>query len=363
MNTNPRRILVGMSGGVDSSVAALLLQEQGYDVCGTMLKLWEAEENLPTAQRTCCSVEDAEDARAVAGQLGIPFYVLNMKQQFRSSVVRHFIDEYGKGKTPNPCIECNRKIKFGEMLLKAESLGCDMIATGHYASVEYDRESKRFLLKKGADHQKDQSYVLYMLGQHQLEKLELPLGGYTKKQVREIARIGNLRISDKPDSQEICFVQNGHYAEFLKVQGVASGLLPGDFVDLRGNVLGKHRGFVHYTVGQRKGLAINGNGAGPYYVISIQAATNQIVVGRRDDLRARSLFAHDMNYIASANPTSDFVAKAKVRYSADEVGVRVFPLDAGNAKIEFLTEQPFAAPGQAVVLYQDEWVIGGGTIG
>lgn len=362
MNTNQQKVMVGMSGGVDSSVAAMLLLEQGYDVCGTMLKLWEINDEKPASQRTCCSMEDAEDARSVACQLGIPFYVLNMKEKFRSTVVKNFIEEYGNGRTPNPCIACNRHLKFGEMLLKAQSLGYDKIATGHYASVEYDIASKRFLLKKGVDTQKDQSYVLYMLRQHQLEKLVLPLGNYTKSQIREISLQGKLRVFDKPDSQDICFIPNGNYVDFLRNNGVASGLAPGNFVDTRGNVLGRHEGLIHYTVGQRKGLGINGNGNGPFYVISLKSENNQIVVGHREELHVSSFFAYDMNYIIAIDPKKGFQAKAKVRYSAKEVDVTVTPLLGNRTKIEFVTDQLLAAPGQAVVLYQDEWVIGGGTI-
>ena len=274
-----------------------------------------------------------------------------MKKQFRTTVIQNFVEEYGKGNTPNPCIACNRHIKFGEMLVKANDLGCGKIATGHYATVEYDNNAKRFLLKKGADRQKDQSYVLYMLGQHQLKNLVLPLGGYTKKEIREKALEAGLRVFGKPDSQEICFVQNGRYADFLVNHGVASGTEPGDFVDVQGNILGTHNGFIHYTVGQRKGLGINGNGNGPYYVISLQRATNQIVVGRREEMQVRSFFAYDMNYIVSANRNADFRGKAKVRYSADEVDVIVSPLENGRARIEFLSDQPLAAPGQAVVFY------------
>jgi len=355
-----KKVMVGMSGGVDSSVAAALLLDQGYEVYGVTLKLWDEPvvcEGIRT--RTCCSLEDVEDARAVAFKLGIPFYVLNMKQLFEEKVVSYFADSYLAGETPNPCIACNQYVKFQAMLDKAMALGMDYIATGHYARVIYDEKTGRYNLKKAADLSKDQSYVLYMLTQGQLERLLLPLGDYTKAEIREIAMQKGLVNARKPDSQDICFVRNGSYIDFIKeYKGI--DIPEGTFVDKLGNKLGKSKGIASYTIGQRKGLGINL--PEPRYVIGKDPVTNTVTLGTREEGMVSGLIARDMNYILYDKPDSEMKTMAKTRYSQKEFPVKFTAVDDNKARIVFDTPQPFIAPGQSVVLYEGDLVAGGGII-
>lgn len=353
------KIVVGMSGGVDSAVAASLLKEQGFDVVGVSLKLWDAPETLDKTTKTCCSLDDVEDARAVAFALNIPFYVLNMKQAFMEKVVDYFTDAYLEGTTPNPCIACNRFIKFQAMLDKALSLDADYIATGHYAQVVQDPDTGRFLMKKAADRKKDQTYVLYMLTQEQLRHIRFPLGGMTKDQVRVLAKQASEQVSKKPDSQDICFVPDGDYAAFIqKHTGKAS--LPGHFITTDGRDLGPHKGIAHYTIGQRKGLGLALDA--PHFVLNKDMQTGNVLIGKSEYRYRSSLVAKEMNYISFAIPPATFRATAKVRYSASEHEVTVTPQNDGRARIVFDQPQPDIAPGQAVVLYDGEYVIGGGVI-
>jgi len=355
-----QKVLVGMSGGVDSSVAASKLIDQGYEVIGATLMLWQGgKEDIGESGKTCCSSDDVEDARSVASKLGIPFYVLDMKDRFADKVISYFIDAYFQGATPNPCIACNRNLKFGAMLDKALALGADFIATGHYARVDFDAGRGRYLLKKALDPSKDQSYVLYMLTQYQLARLLLPLGDMAKSTTRKTAQDKDLRVSDKPDSQDICFVEGGYYGDFIKKHS-GREILPGWFVDRQGKRLGKHKGIVNYTIGQRRGLGIAASA--PLYVIGKNVEENTIILGFKEESYVSSLIAEDMNYIAFDEPTSAFKASAKVRYTAREAEALVTPLKDGKASIEFLEPQPFVAAGQAVVLYEGDLVLGGGII-
>ncbi len=357
--TKMKKVLVGMSGGVDSSTAAALLLDKGYDVYGATLKLWDGVNTCNKATRTCCSLEDVEDARLSAFKLGIPFYVLNMKQLFEEKVVQYFIDSYLAGETPNPCIACNQYVKFQAMLLKALALDMDFIATGHYARVVHDEASGRYLLKKALDVTKDQSYVLYMLTQSQLQRLLLPLGDYKKTQVREVAEEKGLVNARKPDSQDICFVQNGSYADFIKeYKGV--DLPEGTFIDTQGRVLGKNKGMIHYTIGQRKGLGISF--PEPRYVIRKDSSQNTVTLGSQQEAMVSGLIARDMNYILYEGPREEKQVLARTRYSQTEVPARLIALEENKAKIVFENPQPFVAPGQSVVLYQEDNVVGGGII-
>ena len=353
------KVLVGMSGGVDSAVAAALLMDQGYEVVGTTLKLWEGLDNgESTATKSCCSLEDVEDARATAFKLNIPFYVLNMKKLFEEKVVHHFIESYKEGNTPNPCIECNRFVKFQAMYEKALALGMDYIATGHYARVEFDEPSGRYLLKKGIDSKKDQSYVLYMLKQDQLRRILFPLGGLTKAEVRKIATSKGFRVSEKPDSQDICFVEDGKYSDFIEKHSEGKRKA-GDFLK-RGKIIGKHKGIINYTIGQRKGLGIAYGE--PLYVIDKNVADNTVVLGDAEERYRKSFIVFDMNYIAFEIPPAEFHAKAKIRYSVAEHDATITPMKEGRAKVEFTQPQRDIAPGQIVVFYKEEIVLGGGVI-
>ncbi|MBK5246742.1 MAG: tRNA 2-thiouridine(34) synthase MnmA [Peptostreptococcaceae bacterium] len=355
-----KKVLVGMSGGVDSAVAAALLIDQGYDVIGVTLNLWDGKKKSDcNTGKTCCSLEDVEDARAVAYHLGIPFYVLNMKELFKEKVVDYFIDSYLKGETPNPCVACNQYIKFDAMLEKAISLGCDYISTGHYARKAFNSKSGRFLLKKAADPSKDQSYVLYMLKQNQLERLLFPLGDLKKTDTRNIAKEKGLRVFEKPDSQDICFVETGKYGDFIR-EHTHREIPDGLFVDREGNVLGRHKGIINYTIGQRKGLGLAVDS--PYYVVEKDVLTNTVILAHKADTLIKTFTARDMNYISFEQPKSEFKAEVRVRYSSKESAAVIFPMENNRARIEFVSPQQFVAPGQIVVLYDNDNVIGGGII-
>lgn len=357
-NNTKKKVMVGMSGGVDSSTAVSILMDRGYDVYGATLKLWDGVKS-DQSSRTCCSLEDVEDARATAFKLGIPFYVLNMKQLFDDKVVNYFIDSYLSGETPNPCIACNKYVKFHAMLQKAIALDMDYIATGHYARVIYDEKSGRYLLKKALDPTKDQSYVLYMLSQSQLKMLLLPLGDYKKTEVREIAQSKGLVNARKPDSQDICFVQDGGYADFIR-EYRRIDIPEGIYIDINGKVLGKNKGMINYTVGQRKGLGMSF--PEPRYVIVKDSHTNTVTLGSKEEAMVTSLTAKNMNYILFEKPDQNMKVLAKTRYSQQEVPASILPMENDQAKIVFDRPQPFVAPGQSVVLYLDDNVVGGGII-
>lgn len=348
-----------MSGGVDSSVAAALLSEQGYDVAGCTLRLYDGEEYEAGNSRTCCSVSDVEDARGVCAKLGIPHYVFNFKQQFRSRVIDGFISEYINGRTPNPCIECNKSIKFSEMLLRAETLGYDKIATGHYAFTKQAADG-RWLLFRGNDRSKDQSYVLYGMTQHQLSKTLFPLADVSKETVRKIAARYGFFNAEKPDSQDICFVPDGDYAAFIE-RDLGRPAAPGDFSDERGNVLGRHSGLIRYTVGQRKGLGIALGS--PAFVLSKDAQSNRVILST-DERRLfyRRVLISDVNYIPDTVPTEPLRVTAKLRYRHTDSPAILYPTADGGAVLEFDEPQRAPSPGQAAVFYDGDRVLGGGTI-
>ena len=348
-----KKVLVAMSGGVDSSAAAALLVQQGYDCDGAMLKL------APNEDSRCCSADDAEDARQAATRLGMRFYVFNETDRFRRCVMDRFTAEYAAGRTPNPCIDCNRELKFGALLDRALTLGYDYIATGHYARVAYDAESGRYRLLRGAERRKDQSYVLYQLTQHQLAHLLLPVGDYDKPAIRDKAREAGLDNADKGDSQDICFVPDGDYAGFI-ARYTGRNCPAGDFVDESGHVLGRHKGIVHYTVGQRKGLGIAADA--PLYVKRIDAAENRVVLSGNDALFSRELTANDFNWIAYDVPPRELRATARVRYHQREQAATVTVFEDGHVHLVFDEPQRAITPGQAVVLYDGDTVLGGGTI-
>ena len=356
------RVVIGMSGGVDSSVAAAVLKEQGYDVIGVTMRLWDGEEiDGSFSESTCCSLSAVEDARRVAHRLGIDYHVLDFRKDFSESVIDYFTHEYLNGRTPNPCIACNRFLKFDAMLKKAEILGAAKVATGHYARVEFDESSGRYLLKRAKSAAKDQTYALYSLTQYQLSHILMPLGDFADKNaVREKAESLNLPTANKPDSMEICFVPDQDYASFIHRR---SGSLPpeGDFVDLEGNVLGRHKGIVHYTIGQRKGLGIAFGK--PMFVVRIDPYKNQVVLGEKGSEFADSLLAADWNFIPFDVPDKPIRAEIKVRYSARPAMGEV-SVDGKYLKVRFDEPQRAVTPGQAVVFYQPDGdlVLGGATI-
>ncbi|WP_099192151.1 tRNA 2-thiouridine(34) synthase MnmA [Tepidibacter mesophilus] len=355
-----KRVMIGMSGGVDSSVAAYLLKEQGYDVIGVTMKLWQDEdEEIMEREGGCCSLSAVEDARRVANKIGIPFYVMNFKQVFKDKVIDYFIDEYSKGRTPNPCIACNKYIKSGEFFEKAKQLDCDYIATGHYAKIEHDKESGRYLLKKSITDAKDQTYALYNMTQHELEHTLFPLGYYTKDKIREIAAEVGLIVANKPDSQEICFVKDNDYAGYVK-RHTNKQIKEGYFIDKEGNILGKHKGIIHYTIGQRKGLGIALGK--PMFVVDILPKKNAVVLGDHDDVFSQGLIATDVNFIPFDDIEEPIKVQAKVRYSGKPENATVYKEGKDKIKILFDKKQRAITAGQSVVMYDGDIVIGGAII-
>jgi tRNA-specific 2-thiouridylase len=349
------RVLVAMSGGVDSSVTALLLQRAGHECVGVTMRLYDGI-RIDCKQPTRCSLEDTEDAHAVATSLGMPFHVLDYRQAFDEKVIAPFVDEYARGRTPNPCLLCNRHLKFGLLLEAAGQLGCDFIATGHYAQVERDADGICHV-RCGLDPKKDQGYVLYALQQDQLQRLLLPLGGLDKREVRALAEEAGLPVASKRESQDICFVPDGDYAGFLAHEGVVDR--PGDFVDGAGRVLGRHRGIAHYTIGQRKGLGLAVGH--PVYVTAIDAQANTIAVGPREALAVDSFTVDDVRFTAPVAPCEPFEADVRTHYHAPRIPVRVHP-EGTRATVEALGALGAVAPGQAAVFYRGDEVLGGGTI-
>ena len=354
-----RRAIIAMSGGVDSSVAAYLMRERGFDCMGVTMKLFRNEdvEEKPR-EKTCCSLEDVEDARAVAWSLGIPYHVFNFSNRFREDVMDRFVSAYEQGCTPNPCIDCNRHLKFAKLYDRARDLGYWYVVTGHYARVEQG-ENGRWLLKKGPDPHKDQSYVLYALTQEQLAHTIFPLGTYHKDEIRRIAADQGFVNAGKRDSQDICFVPDGDYAGFIERQ-TGKHYPEGDFVDPQGHVLGRHRGIIHYTVGQRRGLGVSGGR--PLYVKEIRPDTNTIVLGEDRDLYQHTAIAEDFNWISMEAPTGPIQVKARARYHQPEQPATAYVLPDGRVRVDFEAPQRALTRGQAIVLYQGEDVVGGGTI-
>lgn len=351
------KALIAMSGGVDSSVAAYLIKSQGYECIGCTMKLYDNEDIGVSRSRTCCSLDDVEDARSVAYKIGMPYYVFNFSDGFREKVIEKFVRSYESGATPNPCIDCNRFMRFDKLYERAKILGCEHIVTGHYARIEYD--GKRYLLKKALDETKDQSYVLYSLTQEQLAHTLFPLGNMRKTEVREIAEKNGFINAEKPDSQDICFVPNGKYAEFLEYY-TGKNYPAGDFISVDGVCLGKHKGIVRYTVGQHKGLGISSEE--PLYVKQISAENNTVTLCKENELYSIEVIVRDFNWISGEAPQSEIRCKAKVRYRQKEQWATVMPIGETTAKIVFDEPQRAITPGQAAVLYDDDVVLGGGTI-
>jgi tRNA-specific 2-thiouridylase len=365
------KIAVAMSGGVDSSAAAAILKEQGHELVGFTMQLWNQRRNVnmdengdPLPSR-CCSLDDVYDARRVADGLGFPFYVLNLEQEFEESVVEPFIRSYLSGETPIPCVACNSRLKFASLDRMAQSLGCDKVATGHYARVEYDEKSDRYRLFRGRNYAKDQSYFLWELSQDQLSRAYFPLGEMHKDDVRNAARNANLYTANKPESQEICFVPDGKYSEFidryLEHEGRADEVpVTGEIVNTAGVTVGKHTGIHRYTIGQRRGLGIAHDR--PLYVVRIEPAKNRVVVGEDDELRSTEFIALGVNWVAFEEPSKPVRANVKVRYRHEPATATIYALPDARARIAFDAPQRAVTPGQATIFYDGDEVVGGGWI-
>ena len=357
MNRNRKRVLLGMSGGVDSSVAGYLLREQGYDVIGVTMKVWP-QDCVSRAEDKCCGPQAVADARAVAHSLGIPHYVVDEADQFERTVIDYFTSEYQAGRTPNPCVMCNEKLKFGNLWGKAEALGCDFIATGHYAIIEHHRD--RAVLRKGIDPRKDQSYFLFSLRQPQLRRALTPLGAMRKPEIRKIAHSLGLKVADKIDSQEICFVPGNDYRAFLRSHLGENEFHRGEIYDVEGNFVGEHDGIELFTIGQRKGLP--GGSAKPRYVVDLDAETNRVIVGDVEDLVCDEFEIDRTNWIACELPDEDVDATVKIRYSHPGTPATVTSLENHRARIRLHEPQRAITPGQAAVIYDGDVAIGGGWI-
>lgn len=354
-----KKVVVGMSGGVDSSVAAYLLKEQGYDVIGVTMQIWQDEDRaIQEENGGCCGLSAVDDARRVAADLGIPYYVMNFKKEFKRDVIDYFIEEYRQGRTPNPCIACNRYVKWESLLKRSLDIGAAYIATGHYARI-VKLDNGRYTLMRSATLAKDQTYALYNLTQEQLSCTLMPVGEYSKDEIREIAETINLQVASKPDSQDICFVPDGDYASFIE-ETTGEKVVPGNFVDLDGNILGQHKGIIHYTVGQRKGLGLSLGK--PVFVLEIRPETNEVVIGDNEDALSYTLRANRINFMSVEDLEGDKRVFAKIRYNHKGAWCTVKKCGEDEILCTFEEPQRAITPGQAVVLYDGDYVFGGGTI-
>ncbi|WP_010235808.1 tRNA 2-thiouridine(34) synthase MnmA [Clostridium arbusti] len=351
------RVVVGMSGGVDSSVTAYLLKEQGYEVIGVTMQVWPEDKEYEEREGGCCSLSSVEDARRVSDKLGIPFYVMNFRDIFDEKVIQPFVHEYLEGRTPNPCIACNKFIKFDAFLKKANALGADYIATGHYAKIYNDKG--RFLIKNSEDDKKDQTYVLYNMTQYQLEHTLMPCGDYSKNRIREIAKEIGLSVHNKKDSEEICFIPDNDHGAYIKRQN-PEVVKEGNFVDDNGNILGKHKGIVYYTIGQRKGLGIALGK--PVFVKDINVVKNQVVLGSEEDIFKTQLIADNVNFIPFDKLNNPMKVKAKIRYASQPTEATIYPNDNSKVKVVFKNGVRAITKGQSVVFYDDDLLLGGGII-
>lgn len=372
MEVGMEKVVVGMSGGVDSSVAAYLLKKQGYDVIGVTMQIWQ-DEDICTLEENggCCGLSAVEDARRVASVLDIPYYVMNFKQEFKENVIDYFVSEYLQARTPNPCIACNRYVKWESLLTRSLSIGASYVATGHYARI-IKLENGRYTIQKSVTRAKDQTYALYNLTQHQLAHTLMPVGDFTKDEIREMAKELKLPIANKPDSQEICFISDNNYAGFIedylkkeentlgKDPASITGLTPGNFINTSGEVIGRHNGLIHYTVGQRKGLNIAMGK--PVFVLELRPDSNEVVIGNAEDVFSYRLYANHLNFMAIEDLEDEMRVEAKIRYSHKGAACTIKKTAEDEILCIFNEPQRAVTPGQAVVFYKDDYVVGGGTI-